>query len=129
MWLKGALALNVYFSCAAFSMILIYGTKEIISGNLIPIRLYALSTYVIISWFITARYSEEKYWHTLVKLICYSLALVSLIFFMLGLNLIVINFTSDTAQLDITTSIVVMVFSGLSIYGFVKLGDSKWLNT
>ncbi len=128
-WFKGALAFNVYFSCAAFSLFLIYGTKEMYTSNMLPERLYGIFIYVVISWLVTAYYSEEKYWHTLLKLLCYSLALVSLAVLFLGLKLITMNFTSDTVQIDITISIIIIIFGGLSIFGFVKLGNSKWLNT
>jgi len=128
-WCKGALAISLYISCFVFTLVLAYGSIEIFKGNELPVRIYVLIGAVVINWLVIAYFSEEAYWRTLVKLGCYSFALFSLLVFMLGLALIVKKLTDDSVHIDVVKSSLIMVFGGLCIYGFVKIGNSKWLNS
>ncbi len=128
-WLKGVLAISLYFSCIVFALFLVYGSLELFKGNEISIRMYILGGVAVINWLVIAYHSDEAYWRTLLKLVCNSLAWFFLIVFFLGLALIIKSFTDDSASINVVNSFLVMVAGGFCIYGFVKLGNSKWLNS
>jgi len=126
-WIKAILAISYYVSCFVFVLILINGSVEIFEGNEVPVRLFFLGLGVIINWLVLAYASEEVYWRTLIKLVCYSLALFSLFIFMLGLLLIIKNFY-EVVRVNMINALFIALFGALSIYGFVKIGNAKWLN-
>ena len=128
-WLKGALAISLYVSCLVITLFLVYGSLELFKGNEIPMRMYVLGGLAVINWLVITHYSEEAFWRTLLKLVCYSLALFSLYVFLLGLLLIVKYFTEDSAQINVLNAFLIAVAGGLCIYGFVRTGNSKWLNS
>lgn len=128
-WLKGALAISLYVSCFVITLFLVYSSLELFEGNEIPMRMYVLGGLAGINWLVIAYYSEEAFWRTLLKLVCYSLALFSLYVFLLGLLLIVKYFTDDSVQINVLNTLLIAVVGGLCIYGFVRAGNSKWLNS
>lgn len=129
-WFKGALAISLYISCAAIAMFMAYGFVELFKGNNIPVRMYIVACVAIANWLVIAYYSEEDFWRTIVKLFCYSLALFSLQVFLLGVALIIKNFIDGSNQtISLVNSFLLMIVGALCIYGFVRLGNSKWLNS
>jgi len=128
-WLKGALAISLYISCFVVTLFLVYGSLELFKGNEIPMRMYVLGGVAVINWLVIAYYSEEVFWRTLLKLVCYSLALFSLYVFLLGLLLVVKNFTDDSVQINLLNALLIAAVGGLCIYAFVRAGNSKWLNS
>ena len=122
------LTLSAYISSFIFMLSAVYAFIEIYKGNEIPVRIIILQSIAIITWFIIAYYSDEASWKTLLKLFCYSLALLSLCLSMFGLTLILNVFTKPETQVNITMSLAYLVLGGVMTFSIAKLLGSKWLN-
>lgn len=128
-WFKGALNISLYISCGIMTMLMCYGAADLFKGNTLPLRMYLVAGIALINWLVIAYYSEEAAWQTLLKLSCYSLALFSMCVSLLGCALIIRGLVDDSIQENTMNSLSLVLAGGLCIYGFVKIGNSKWLNS
>ena len=110
-------------------MLICYGAADLFKGNTLPLRMYLVAGIALINWLVIAYYSEEAAWQTLLKLSCYSLALFSLCVSLLGCALVIRGLVDDSIQVNTMNSLSLVLIGSLCIYGSVKIGNSKWLNS
>ena len=127
-WVKSSLAIGMYLSCFIVTFSIFRIPLELSTNGIVPIRIIVMLFISLIIWGLSAYFSEEPAWKTIIKLLSYSLALSFLGVGAYGLGQSISIVLGESSQLNILGTVAISIFGFAVSLGIGKCLKSKWLN-
>jgi len=126
-WPRNLLMIGMYFSCAMLAISIVFIFIEYRKLGYIPIRFLLIVPVFLFIIGLTAYFSHESAWSTLIRLFVYVLTLISIIIGIYGLRVVLSLLLGDPANGTMTQGLIALIGGGLAYFGLMKLLNSKWI--
>lgn len=126
-WFDFAISMSYHFSCYIFSINALYIGVVLFVGDSVSTRNWLILVFTLMLWLFVAYSSVDVWWKTIIKTLLFSVSLMSIFLFFLGVLIFVNLFFRPENEVNIYIIPFLIIASTILYFSSIRVMRSKFL--